>query len=205
MLRLRPAQRGIALVPILVVVVVLLVLWFSRHFILGGFGTFLDVGDEPQKAEAAVVLAGGWTGERVLKGGDLVRQGFVPFALLSGPNVYYERAECDYSIPFAIERGYAATDFECVQMSDVHSTEQEAAVMIEELRRRGLKKVLLVTSDFHTRRARRFYKAQAPDIEFVIIGVPMKSFELKHWYSEREGWKTVSLEWLKLVTSLAGI
>lgn len=205
MVRPRPDQRGFALAPILVVIGVLLILWFARHAIMGGFGTFLDVGDQPEKADAAIVLAGGWTGERVLKGGDLVRQGFVPYALLSGPTIYYERAECDYSIPYAIERGYAATDFECVQMTGAHSTKEESAAMIEELRRRGLKKVLLVTSDFHTRRSRRFYRSAAPEIQFVIIGVPAKSFELKHWYSEREGWKTVGLEWLKLVTSLVGI
>lgn len=197
-------QRGIALIPLLVIAGIVLLFWLFRHEIAGSFGTFLDIGGAPVKAEAAIVLAGGWTGERVLKGGELVRQGFVPYVLLSGPRGYYERPECDYAIPFAQDHGYPAQSFVCVPMK-AFSTMEEAAEMIREVRRRRLKRVLLVTSDFHTRRARAFFHKEAPEIEFIPVSTPVKTFDLTRWYQTREGWKTVVLEWTKLITSKFGI
>jgi hypothetical protein len=50
-------------------------------------------------------------GNRILTAGDLVRQGLAPKALISGPSEIYGQFESDLAIPFAVRRGYPASDF----------------------------------------------------------------------------------------------
>ena len=52
---------------------------------LGWVGSFLVKTDEPFHADMVVVLAGDWAGHRILKGGELVEQGYAPQVLVSGP------------------------------------------------------------------------------------------------------------------------
>lgn len=186
------------------VAVLILAVWLFPRQILGPVGTFLDVGVAPVKAEAAVVLAGGWTGERVLKAGELVKQGHVPYALLSSPTAYYGRRECDYALPFAMEHGYPAESFICVPVK-AFSTDEESVEMIAELRRRHIKRVLLVTVSSHTRRAKGFFSQHAPEMEFIPISAASPEFVLSHWYEQRQGRKAIFLEWTKYITSRFGI
>ena len=39
---------------------------------------------------------------------ELVKQGYVPKVLVSGPDMLYGFYECDLAIPFAVKRGYPA-------------------------------------------------------------------------------------------------
>ncbi|MBM3796328.1 MAG: hypothetical protein FJW31_20215 [Acidobacteria bacterium] len=63
--------------------------YFTFPSWLPWFGTWLVDGQPPVKAEIAVVLAGDFSGLRVLRGAGLVRDGYVPKALVSGaPGVF---------------------------------------------------------------------------------------------------------------------
>lgn len=199
-----PSKSGFALLPILAAVVVAAGLWLAREAILSRVGTFLDIGGPPQKAEAALVLAGGWSGERVLKAGELVREGYVPFAILDGTQSYYEVPECEAAIQFAVKRGFSAGSFRCL-LTRGHSTQEEAVDAVRELRRLGVKKVLLVSVNTHLRRARRIFSQQAPELETHYVGAENPSFKLAEWYKSREGRKAVFLEMLKVVTGPFGV
>ena len=73
-------------VRILVPLVVLALLYGSRQMWLPSLCTFLIQSEQPTSADAVVVLAGDSYGLRIQKGGDLVRAGFAPVALVSGPD-----------------------------------------------------------------------------------------------------------------------
>ena len=62
-------------------------------------GAWLVHSDEPFPADVVVVLAGDPYGNRILKGADLVKQGFAPKVLVSGPAGLYDLHECDLAIP----------------------------------------------------------------------------------------------------------
>ncbi len=53
-----------------------------------------------------VVLAGDFSGNRILAAGDLVRRGFASKALVSGTSGEYGMHESDLAIPFAVRHGY---------------------------------------------------------------------------------------------------
>lgn len=199
-------QDGFAYLPIIIVVAVLGLLWWQRAAVLTPIGTFLDVGEAPRKADVVVVLAGGWEGGgRILKAGELVRAGFAPYALMSGPTSYYEQPECAYAIPFATQRGFPPEYFQCAP-NEALNTEDEARALIGELQRRHVKSFLLVSVDSHLRRARAIYRRQLPPgMEAHFISSESPGFQLREWWKAREGRKAIFFEWTKLITSQFGI
>lgn len=164
---------------------------------------FLNAGQPPEKADLAVVLAGDGTGLRILKAAELVRDGYVPAALISGPSSDYEVPECDLAISLAVRRGFPESYFQHLH-KDNSSTEEESRDVLAELRARGVHKVLIVTSGYHTRRAGRYYR-NLTDIRAVMVAAPERYAERDTWWRNREGRKRIFLEWTKTVTTPFGV
>lgn len=179
--------------PVLAAVVLLVVF---RQPLLRFAGHALVRNDGPEKADAIVVLAGGSGGDRVLKGGELVRQGYAPIALVSGPLGNYGLNECQLAIPFAVRNGYPESYFACVP-NQATSTRDEAQALVAELKRRGVARFLLVTSEFHTARAARTWAIEARDIPFRMVASRTPAFDMESWWTTREGIKNVYIEWSK--------
>ncbi len=171
---------------------------------LGQLGLFLVKAQPPEKADIALVLAGDSDGNRILKGAQLVRSGFVPRVAVSGPSGIYGYHECDLAIPFAMKAGYPASYFLHLE-HDARSTQEEAAATVRRLRGLGVHKILLVTSDYHTRRAGKIFRAAAPDLQFVVVAAPTKDFTPDGWWHNRQGQKTAFIEWVKTLTEPFGI
>jgi uncharacterized SAM-binding protein YcdF (DUF218 family) len=172
--------------------------------IFSGLGSYLVHQDQPKQADLAFVLAGDATGNRVLRAAELVRQGYVPKVVVSGPSGVYGLYECDLAIPFAIRAGYPESYFIHFE-HDAHSTQEEAVNAASELKKLGAKHVLLVTSDYHTRRAGRILRAAAPDIDFTVVAAPDPYFSPAGWWHNREGRKTFLFEWEKTVANWFGV
>jgi uncharacterized SAM-binding protein YcdF (DUF218 family) len=172
--------------------------------ILGALGGYLVQAGEPQKADIALVLAGDFLGNRVLKAASLVRDGYAPKVLVSGPPGVYGYFESDLAIPFAVKNGYPESYFLNFK-NQAHSTMEEARASVPELRRMGVQKVLLVTSNFHTRRSGRIFRATAPDMTFYVVAADDPSFSPKGWWKSREGRKTFVMEWMKTVAEWVGM
>lgn len=172
--------------------------------ILAFFGSFLVHADPPRRADVAVVLAGDASGNRILKGAELVRSGDAPVALVSGPAGLYGYHESDLAIPFAEKAGYPASYFIAVP-NESRSTRDESDALLAAVRRAQARTVLLVTSNYHTRRAGRIYRALAPDLTFIVIAAPDPYFTPGGWWKNREGRKTFVIEWMKTVAERFGL
>ena len=168
--------------------------------ILTGLGSYLVKDSPPQKADAAFVLAGDASGNRILVGGRMVREGYVPIAVISGPAGNYGFYECDLAIPFAIRAGFPESYFARFP-NTAHSTREEGAQATVKLHAMGAKRVLLVTSIYHTRRALPDFQEAAPDIQFSMVGAPDPYFTPGGWWHDREGEKTFLIEWMKTIAS----
>ena len=179
-------------------------LYLLRTPILAGLGSYLERSGPPQPADLVLVLAGDFYGNRILKAAELVRQGYAPRALVSGPEGLYGHHECDLAIPFAEQAGYPESYFLHVEHS-AHSTAEEARAVVPELRRMGVKRVLLVTSDYHTRRAGKIFRAAAPDLSFSVVSAPDFYFTPQGWWRNREGRKTFAIEWMKTIAEWLGL
>ena len=172
--------------------------------IFSGFGSYLVQAGPPEKADAAFVLAGDSSGNRILTAAELMRQGYVRKVVVSGPGEVYGLHECDLAIPFAVKKGYPESYFEHAEHF-AHSTAEEARVMLPQLRRDGYRRILLVTSDYHTRRAAKVFRAAAPDLTFFVVAAPDPYFSADGWWHNREGQKTFLTEWEKTVATWFGL
>lgn len=180
----------------LALVVLLLAAILFRAPILTSLGRYLDESGPPQKADAVFVLAGDSYGQRILKGAELVRQGWAPEVIVSGPGGSYGFYECDLAIPFAVHAGYPQSYF--IRFPhDAHSTEEEAEAAAAEFKALNVHRVILVTSVYHTRRAGNDFRSAAPGVDFFVVSAPDKDFTPNGWWHSREGRKTFLLEWTK--------
>jgi uncharacterized SAM-binding protein YcdF (DUF218 family) len=187
-----------------VIAVLLAGLVVTHAFWMPAVGTVLDGSEQPGRADIVVVLAGDYEGRRILKAASLVREGFAPTALVSGPDGFYGFRESELAIPFAVRHGYPSSWFTPL-LNSSRSTREEAQAIVPELRKRGVRTCLIVTSDYHTRRAGYIYRSLAPKIEFRVVSADSQVFDLRRWWHTREGRKIVFLEWTKLFADRLGI
>lgn len=201
--RLTPRRTRLAVCTVVVAMAALSVFAF-REALLAAAGSFLNVGEPPVRADAALVLAGGWSGDRILKGAALKHQGYVPIVYVSGPMILYETSECAISIPLAVRHGYAASDFRCIP-NMAYDTLAEARTCCAELERAGVRKFLLVTSTYHSRRAAGIYRRVCPKLSFIPVASEDPTFQNGQWWTAREGRKKFFLEYTKLLTTPFGL
>ena len=182
----------------------LLLLALTAPLWLAGLGRFLIRCDAPVHAQIAVVLAGDYYGNRILKGAELVKQGYVPEVLVSGPDGFYGQHECDPAIAFAVAKGYPR-DWFLAFPNTARSTQDEADQILPELRRRNIRDILLVTSDYHTRRAGGIFRAAGRDFRIHVIAAPDEYYSAGSWWHSRQAQKTWFFEWAKTIATLIGL
>ncbi|MDX2151683.1 MAG: YdcF family protein [Bryobacteraceae bacterium] len=173
-------------------------------FWLSALGHYLVAAEPPRKADAALVLGGDPEGTRLRTAAELVRSGHTPVVYVSGPFGSWDYHESELAINWAVKKGYPREWFVPLPHF-AKSTRDEAAAVLPELRRRKVSRLLLVTSDFHTRRATRLFRNAAPDLEIITIAAPDRYFKAAEWWHHREGRKTFLIEWMKTVSEWLGL
>jgi len=165
-------------------------------------GSFLVENDKPEKADAAVVLGGDQFGNRIIKAAQLATAAYAPYVLVSGPHSLLGH-ESDETIEYARRRGYPVSLFRPLP-HEFDSTRSEAAFIDRYLRTQGAKKILLVTSNYHTARAARLLRKYSPGLQVIAVAAPDPAFTPDGWWKTREGQKTFLYEWLKTVATALG-
>ncbi len=188
----------LAVLAVAVVVAAVHPLW------LAALGDFLVRAEAPVPADAVLVLGGDSYGHRVLKGGELVRQGYAPRVFVSGGPGYYGVLESELAIAFAVRHGYPQPAFVPLTQRSL-STRDEARNILPELRRQGVRRLLLVTSDYHTRRAGAIFRGVAPDLAITVVASRDEVFTPGGWWRTREGRKTVYYEVTKTIADWIGL
>ncbi len=179
----------------LVLAVVLLVLIFFL-----GFAGRLLVVDQPQKSDAIVVLAGG-RDDRYDKGLEMLKQGYGRILLLDARTdvIHFGRTPAALGQQFIA--GSAGAMVDKVRMCPISgdSTQEEAAHVGACLRPTGARSVLLVTSDYHTRRAFQILRQRLPQYQWSVAAAHNSYDFGMDWWQHREWAKTALLEWTKLL------
>jgi uncharacterized SAM-binding protein YcdF (DUF218 family) len=157
----------------------------------------LLVKDTPgARARWALVLAGeGTEADRTQAGLALIQTGRVDSLVVSGTPVVGSL----FSSAILLSALPQETDVRRRVLEAQHtsrSTVEEAQALIPMLQALGADTVVLVTSNFHTRRAASVFQAIAPEgMHFLPISSP--SFYFAQGWSSREGAKAWLLEWTK--------
>ena len=186
-----------------VVLAVVLVLGLAAAFHSVWFtwlGDYLVVDQPPVSSDLIVVLGGDLRGTRILKAAELCWQGYAPHVLVSGAGDLYGTHDSDLAIQWAVAHGYREDLFIPFRYPATSTRDEEQAVA-RELRALHVKRFLLVTSSFHTRRASSIFHQIAPDLTFRVVASPDRNFTPGGWWKNREGEKTFLFEWTKTLAN----
>lgn len=183
-------------------------LWLSAPAWLPTSGRWLDVGESPVKADYVMVLGGG-PNIRPFAAAAIFRAGLAPTVLIS--HTMPSASDVDAGVPADVEMSRAVLrrrqvpDERIIAVGQGNaSTHDEARALAAYLQRHPAQRVLIVTHDFHTRRAARIMRRclAGQPVEVVMVSAPSERFRLDAWWRTEEGFVTVLGENLKLLAYL---
>ena len=179
-------------------------LWVGRNYMLTSVGSYLVEVQEPQKADLIVVLGGDTSGSRAMKGCELLKSGFADRLWLSGSMEVFGKTESTLAAEFLTSQGCTVDKVTPLQ-NRVDSTRDESIVIGKLMREQGIRKYLLVTSNYHTRRSGKVFREMSPELEAVVVSADNSDFPVGQWWKFRHSRRTAFYEWLKTISYWIGL
>ena len=190
-------------------------LFLLAVFTLSRLGAFLVVQDPLQKADAIFVL-GGTRYERPLEAVELYKAGWAPTVSLMRQiadygevdlikrGVPYKR-EVDEQIEVMGRLGVPASAI--VVLNEANSTAEEGTALREIATRREWKRVIIVTSKQHTRRARLVMRRRmaGTGIEVVVRASRLDTADVDRWWQNRSTLRFTLFESQRLLGYWIGV
>jgi vancomycin permeability regulator SanA len=154
--------------------------------------------DEPERSDAIVVLAGE-SNVRPARALELLRQGMAPHVFLDAEtrNVVYDQRLTDIAQKYVDGLPEANRVSVCPVVG--FSTVDEADDVSRCLQSAGAHRVLIVTSEFHTRRALMIFRHRLPQYQFNVAEARDPAKFGHAWWTNREWAKTTLDESMKLL------
>jgi uncharacterized SAM-binding protein YcdF (DUF218 family) len=197
---------------IITLVIIIFFLFLFLWFLLPRLGQWLVVSDPLMDSDIIVVLMGS-TYDRILQAADLHHEGYVDKIIIV--ESYVEARELAekrgvqiygnalISKMTAMDLGIPEKDIITIEGS-ARSTQDEARAIRNYLEEdQSINRIILVTSKSHSARSKKIFQKvfQTLDREILTSVVPSSydSFSADNWWMERESFKQVVLEYLKLI------
>ena len=183
-----------------------LVVLVALGSLLGYEGGAWLVVDRPEKADAIVVLAGE-TEQRPARGLQLLADGLAPQMLLDAPAAtrIYHRSQLELAQQYLSGQPAAgplsvcpivglSTRDEARDVAGCLKAQSGGGALVAQVRR-----ILIVTSDFHTRRALAIFRHEIPGVEFSAAAAYDPAQYGAKWWQHRQWATTFFDECVRLV------
>jgi hypothetical protein len=179
--------------------------WLPALVVLAGLcamlaakaGGFLVI-DEPRQSDVILVLAGE-TDRRPARALQLLAQGYGRRVVLDVPtnSKLYEFTQIQLAQKYIQDLPQGAS----VSVCPINglSTKEESKDVEKCLEHEGGERVLIVTSDFHTRRALSVYRRELPGHEYSVAAAWNERQFGVSWWTHRQWAKTFVDEWLRFL------
>lgn len=197
-------QGGIvgSLIALLFLLALCLLIYWVRHPIMR-YAAESWVVDDPAAHADAILLLGddNFYADRATRAAELIRQGVAPVVVASGRRLRPTAGIVELQQHDLIERGVPKEKI-LPLANDADDTEEEAATLAKFCAERHLRIVIVVTSNYHTRRARYiFEKAFPPSISISIASARDGDFDPEHWWEKRKSEKLFVREWIGMLVA----
>jgi uncharacterized SAM-binding protein YcdF (DUF218 family) len=161
----------------------------------------LLVTDRPATSDAIVVLAGDSFDDRYNLGMKLLRAGYAKHMFLdvASDHHYFGRLPTEIAAEFIQRDAGDMRGFVSVCPYAEDSTVSETKYVARCLEPLHPRKVLLVTSDWHTARALSIFNKRLPQYQWSVAAARDPDMFGVNWWQRREWAKTALFEWLKVV------
>jgi uncharacterized SAM-binding protein YcdF (DUF218 family) len=181
-------ERGGIISKLLGLIVLVLLagaLYLARYPLLRAAGRVWIVEQAPEQADAIVVLGDNFRGERAERAAELFRAGWAPRIVASGRMMrpYSSIAEL---MQHDLRQDNVPQQVIAVFSHQALNTRDEIAALGELFRQQGWRKILLVTSNYHTRRTAYICRRVLPvGIEFRVISAHDSAYDPDSWWKTR--------------------
>jgi uncharacterized SAM-binding protein YcdF (DUF218 family) len=201
----QPALQYFLSAGALLLLLVILAFAF-RSRILTGFADYLIIKDRLQPADAIVLLNGEYD-SRPFRAGELYLQGLAPVIVVARaentPAVDLGLVPNDTDISVSVMEKLGVPPEKMIILpvpGGTTSTFDEAALVKQYVEANQVHRIILVTSAFHTRRARWiFQKAFAGlPVTLEMAAAPHIGFDQTNWWKNETGLITLNNEYIKL-------
>ena len=165
--------------------------------VVGLLGWYLAPRDDLQKSEAIVAISGGDTESRTVTAANLYKQGWATQLIVAGAAADPDSiSNADQMRHIAINQGVPST---AIRTETTSRDTAENAVKVAQTFQTSPRRLILVTSPYHQRRAYQEFQAAFPDT--VIINYPAfdQTWRRSLWWITPDGWYLTLSESAKLV------
>lgn len=183
--------------------------YFGYPFVLRGLARILIVNDEPTTADAIAVLSG--DPGRAVEAADLYKRHVAHSIVITTekpPFIYDKAARDGISLILNYENYVRLLQGYGVPAMDIFRIETPVADTLDEVsrignfaRQRQWRRLVIVTSNFHTRRARMVARyLLEPEMKVTVVSSHYDSFAPESWWRTQEQTRTFAIEIEKLIT-----
>ena len=184
-------------------VIILIIIVAVLIGIIGlNLGKFLVESDKLEKADAIAVFSGD-SGARTERAVELLKEGYADYLILSGGKVYDDVTMAELMKNHAIKLG--VDESKILIDNEASTTNENAEFTTNIIEENNFKSVIVVTSDYHTRRSKLAMEKSLENtlidgekVKVSVIPSKEKKFTTKWWTSGNSILIIIS-EYLKLV------
>ena len=190
-------QGGIigSLITLVFLVVLASVIYLARHPILRFVGESWVIEDPLDRADAILVLSDdNFFADRSTRAAEVYRQGLAPIVVASGRRLRPYAGVSELMEHDLVERGVPKDKIIKVA-HNAQNTRDEAQELARVAVERKWRKVIVVTSNYHTRRARYIFQRIFPArVSVRVTGARDGSFDPERWWEKRVSVKQFARE-----------
>jgi len=202
----RGNQQGGILVNLLVllgIVICCMILYLARHPIFRFAAEAWIIEDPLEKSDALIVLSDdNFYADRATRAAELFREGKAPVVVASGRRLRPNAGIAELMEHDLIERG-VPKDKIIRFAQDGDSTKEEAEALVKLAKSKKWRKVIVVTSNYHTRRARYIFRKVFPqDIETRVASARDGDFDPQLWWEKRKSIKELMREFAGMLVAV---
>ena len=197
-LRRRDSQRGGVvgtLIGLLFLAAFCFLIYFARHPIMR-YAAGSWIVDAPAAHADALLLLGddNFYADRATRAAELIRQGVAPVVVASGRRLRPNAGIAELLEHDLIERGVPKEKI-LPFAQDAESTEEEARSLAKFSAEHHFRSVIVVTSNYHTRRARYIFQNVFPrGVEVSVASARDGDFDPDRWWEKRKSEKLFTHE-----------
>jgi uncharacterized SAM-binding protein YcdF (DUF218 family) len=165
-------------------------IYLARHPLLRFAGESLVVEDPLEKSDAIIILSDdNFYGDRATRAAELFRQKLAPVVVASGIRLRPNAGIAELMTHDLIERGVPRENI-LPFPQDADNTREEAQFLQKLVQERNWKSVIVVTSNYHTRRAKYIFgRILANSVTLRMAAARDADYDPEHWWEHRKSVK----------------
>ena len=165
-------------------------IYLARHPLLRFAGDSLVVEDPPEKSDAIIILGDdNFYADRATRAAELFRQKLAPVVVASGVRLRPNAGVAELMTHDLIERGVPRENI-LPFPQDADNTREEVQFLQKLVREKNWKSVIVVTSNYHSRRAKYIFgKIFADSVTVRMAAARDANFDPQHWWEHRQSVK----------------